>query len=249
MTHLLLKSKREAPARKSAADITEVFSSIQGEGPLIGIRQIFVRFKKCNMRCAFCDIREDLASLLYSTRELLDAIEELESSSGPHHSISLTGGEPLLYSDYLKGFLQDARRPRLGVYLETNGTLPGRLEQVLSFIDYIAMDFKLPSSTQERPFWDEHKEFLTIASRERKYIFVKAVITADTSADDIMRTVAILKEVDAAIPLILQPATFIGKESDPVTIGSLVSFMKRGLEQGLREVRIIPQVHKILGVR
>ncbi len=37
------------------AKISEIFSSIQGEGLYLGKRHIFVRFFGCNMRCAYCD--------------------------------------------------------------------------------------------------------------------------------------------------------------------------------------------------
>ena len=35
--------------------INEVFSSIQGEGTLIGRRQVFIRFSGCNLDCNYCD--------------------------------------------------------------------------------------------------------------------------------------------------------------------------------------------------
>ena len=39
------------------APIIEIFSSIQGEGLLIGERQIFVRFAGCNLDCTYCDTK------------------------------------------------------------------------------------------------------------------------------------------------------------------------------------------------
>ena len=44
------------------APIIEVFSSIQGEGLLIGRRQIFVRFAGCNLNCNYCDTPESRKS-------------------------------------------------------------------------------------------------------------------------------------------------------------------------------------------
>ncbi|MCZ7372375.1 MAG: 7-carboxy-7-deazaguanine synthase QueE, partial [Candidatus Methanoperedens sp.] len=37
------------------AQISEIFNSIQGEGPYVGVRQVFVRFQKCQLHCAYCD--------------------------------------------------------------------------------------------------------------------------------------------------------------------------------------------------
>ena len=37
------------------ADLVEIFSSVQGEGLLVGVRQIFLRFPDCNLACRYCD--------------------------------------------------------------------------------------------------------------------------------------------------------------------------------------------------
>ena len=129
------------------AEITEIFSSVQGEGIFIGARQIFVRFKKCNMACEFCDTPNEGAVKEYSPAALMHEIYLLDESKGPHHSVSLTGGEPLMYSEFLKSFLPILKKAGFKSYLETNGTLPNDLESVIDFIDIVAMDFKLPSST------------------------------------------------------------------------------------------------------
>ena len=37
------------------APVREMFVSVQGEGPYVGYRQLFVRFPKCNLNCIYCD--------------------------------------------------------------------------------------------------------------------------------------------------------------------------------------------------
>ena len=35
--------------------IKEIFESIQGEGPFVGVNQLFLRFCGCNLNCNYCD--------------------------------------------------------------------------------------------------------------------------------------------------------------------------------------------------
>ena len=35
--------------------VKELFTSIQGEGPFIGYKQLFIRFCGCNLTCSYCD--------------------------------------------------------------------------------------------------------------------------------------------------------------------------------------------------
>src|SRR3989338_2952394 len=93
---------RNASAKKGC--VVDIFSSIQGEGIFLGARQIFVRFKDCNLNCAFCDEPRDMVAKEYAASELISLVKSLEKENGPHHSISLTGGEPLLYAEFLKEF-------------------------------------------------------------------------------------------------------------------------------------------------
>ena len=238
-----------APARRSwvKADVVDIFSSIQGEGMFLGARQIFIRFKNCNLACSFCDEPRDSRPKEYSPEELTADIKLLEATKGPHHSVSLTGGEPLLYSPFLKIFLRLLKSERFKVYLETNGTLPGELQSVINLVDIIAMDFKLPSSSGQKPFWNEHLKFLKVA--RQKKVFVKAVITPDTVIGDIERCVNLIKEVNKNISLILQPATPVKPIDKKVDRNKLLEFLEFSTANELNNVRVIPQIHKRIGVK
>jgi len=235
--------------RGSSAEVSEIFSSLQGEGPYLGIKQVFVRFGRCNMHCNYCDELEKMKEENFtrlSLAQVLHEIGHLEKEKGPHHSVSLTGGEPLFYTPFLENFLPKLKERRYGTYLETNGTLPKELDRVIRFCDIIAMDLKPASSTGDRNFEREHEEFLKIAAR--KDVFVKLVVTPDTRLEEVRRCVDIVESVDPHIPFIFQPLS----EAFGISIKALglieTSFMREA-EKYLFDVRVIAQMHKIWGVR
>jgi|GEM_PF-20442 queuosine biosynthesis protein QueC len=229
------------------AVITEIFSSMQGEGIFAGSRQIFVRFKECNMECDFCDTPNKSSGKEYQPAQLMREVMLLDKKNGPHHSISLTGGEPLLYADFLKKLLPSLKELGFKTYLETNGTLPEKLRGIIDFVDIVAMDFKLPSSTRSGSYWAEHLEFLRIASAKK--VFVKAVVTLDTKKSDIGQTVESIRKIDVNIPLIIQPATPVKKDDKVIPETRLREFSEFALNSGIKYSRVIPQMHKALGIK
>lgn len=229
------------------ADVVDIFSSIQGEGIFLGAKQIFVRFKKCNLNCVFCDEPRDADSKEYSGSKLLEEVRRLDREHGPHHSVSITGGEPLLYADFLKGFLKLLKKDGFKVYLETNGTLPRELSKVIDLVDIIAMDFKLPSSTGEDAFWKEHREFLEISTKKK--VFIKVIVTPKTKRSDITKAIRLLRKVNEKIPFILQPATPVRRLDSGVNNATLLKFLEEAARNKFENIRIMPQIHKILNVK
>lgn len=232
---------------KITADISDIFSSIQGEGIFLGARQIFIRFGRCNLNCAYCDEPRHRPFTQHSPATLLGQVKFLELSKGPHHSVSITGGEPLLYAEFLKVFLPMIRKEHIKVYLETNGTLPEELTSIIGLVDIVAMDIKLPSSTGERAYWKEHFEFLRIATAKK--VFLKAVVTPMTTKEDMEKAVDLVKRIKRDIPLVLQPATPVNKDDEPVSHDRMLKLMEIGFGKKFDNIRVIPQVHKILGVK
>ncbi len=215
--------------------INEIFSSIQGEGPYIGYRQIFVRFSGCNMRCEYCDTAHDQVMETLTPDELVEKINKLNIS--PHHSLSLTGGEPLLQEDFLAEFLPLAGD--LKIYLETNGTLYKSLAKLINYIDIISMDVKLESSTGYPMPFNEHKEFIKTAVDAGKELFIKVVVGNNITKNEII----IIKElVGPNLSVVLQP---LGNETD----GNIIMSVQEELLKKLKDVRVIPQVHKYMGLR
>ena len=180
------------------AKISEIFKSIHGEGIYQGKEQVFVRFYGCGLNCSFCDTKLEF----YQEKTVEEVLESI-SKYNNYHSISLTGGEPLLQIDFLIDLCHELKIRHETIYLETNGILHNNLRKIIDYIDIVAMDFKLPSSTRQAEYWSEHKEFLKTAIK--KDVFIKAVIGEDTTTEDVTKAIKLIKEVRHDLCLVLQP--------------------------------------------
>lgn len=227
------------------AKILEIFQSTQGEGKYIGVPQVFVRFFECNMHCVWCDTPHSIGDTTRHYKEFtLDSlVSEIKALWGQSHSVSITGGEPLVQADFINTLTPVLRGLGMTVYLETNGVLPKELAQVIDGVDIIAMDIKLPSSTQCKAYWQEHDEFLQIA--RTKDLFVKVVISNATVKEEVLQAAELVKRHAPDVPFILQPNFFDMKEG---VVAKCQEFQNDCLKH-LPNVRIIPQIHKFLKVR
>ncbi|NLV24817.1 MAG: 7-carboxy-7-deazaguanine synthase QueE [Deltaproteobacteria bacterium] len=246
------------PTPATDANLLEIFSSIQGEGPWLGRRQIFIRFAGCNRACAYCDTPVDAQNFcrletvpghgvfekipnpvsLSVIKTMLG--QWLESLPGAHHSLSLTGGEPLLSWRILCHWLPELRS-LLPIYLETNGTLPQAMEKLLPWIDYVATDIKLPSMTKEAAMWEEHGEFLRLAGNREGC--VKIVIDRRADGEEIRRAARLGAARAPRFPLILQPRT----GGEPFSAAELLDLQGK-LAADHPDVRVIPQMHPVMGL-
>ncbi|MFH1245088.1 MAG: 7-carboxy-7-deazaguanine synthase QueE [Candidatus Omnitrophota bacterium] len=222
------------------AKVSDMFFSSQGEGIYAGVPQLFVRFYGCGFNCRFCDT----ALTAYEKYTALELYNRMKRFTRQYHSLCLTGGEPLLQQEFLKEFLQLVKYDGVTTYLETNGILAEALGEVIDNIDIIAMDFKLPSSTGIREHWAQHRRFLKAALK--KEVFVKMVITLATSREDIDEAINLILAVKARkVPVILQPDSFqLSRE-----LLAEVRKWQKYLGQHLPRVEVIPQLHKITGVK
>ncbi len=240
--------------------VSEIFSSVQGEGPLLGCRQVFIRLYGCNLGCSYCDTFSK-STPAYCRIETSPGRKQYRHVPNPlkpgciaaivagfdlarHHSVSLTGGEPLLYPSLIRELVPLIKGTRQGIYLETNGTMPDALAKVIDLIDIVAMDIKLPSVTGQPPFWEMHRRFLETASS--KTTFVKVVVGENTLLAEIDKAVDIIISVKKDATLVIQPVNEVG-EAMNTTPGHLLDLQEYALKR-LADVRIIPQTHKIVGL-
>lgn len=142
--------------------VSEIFSSVQGEGPHTGRPSVFLRLGVCNLSCAWCDtpytwlFTADRHQKVISRagpsaqphffnraeeltrRSVDDVFDEVVSAAGSGiRAIVVTGGEPLLHVKPLLTFLPPLLDRGFNVEFETNGTvspagLPGSVHLNIS---------------------------------------------------------------------------------------------------------------------
>ncbi len=245
--------------------LNEIFASYQGEGIYAGVKQIFVRFSGCHLRCLYCDSpetwtkgrtclieKEPHSEDFDSYENPLDLefvsqnINRLLDSDNGYHSVSITGGEPLLQAEFLSALLERLKSRGIKTYLETSGTLADRISQVSHLIDIFAFDIKLPSCPGVSLDWNDVKACLRAG--RGKEAFAKIVIMEDSNPDEIRKACDCVLESNPDMPLVLMPVTPINEqtvEPGAVLLQSLRSICE---SKGL-ETFVIPQIHKLVGWR
>ena len=233
---------------KDIAPIDEVFFSYQGEGIYAGIPQIFVRFSGCNLKCNYCDTPNSLKinskTKYFITQALYEYIKDIVEKNKSKFScqklsISFTGGEPLIYADFILNLIKKYLKNKFSIYIETNGSLPQQIKKIYRYCDVVSMDIKFQTACKKDLF-KEHKNFLEICKNK---IFVKTVITKDTKEKEFIKAINLISKISKNIPLVIQPASF-----DNVTNQKVLNFYSMATIK-IKNVRILPQLHKLWKIK
>lgn len=127
-------------------NITEIFSSIQGETHLSGLPTLFIRTASCNLRCTWCDTPYSFGR--GETMSLSDLLERVEKSELKR--VCVTGGEPLLH-ETIYPLMTTLCDRGYAVSLETGGSLDtAKVDERVTTV----LDVKCPGSGMEgKNFW------------------------------------------------------------------------------------------------
>lgn len=244
--------------------VAEVFSAIQGEGAHVGRRQVFLRLSGCNIRCSYCDQPEALelrpgpcrlertpgrrdwqtVTSPVAVDEVARAVDRLWRAL-PHHSVSVTGGEPLAQSGRLAELLPLLAGRGHRIHLETNGTLVAGLRRVIPWVDEVSVDLKLPSVDGEGIDPGIQRRFLELATASCA-VAVKIVLGPDTDPREIEDAVRMAAEVAPRAPVFLQPVTPFAAVSRAPDPADVLAWQELALAHH-PDVRVVPQTHKIIG--
>lgn len=246
---------------RRGGNVSEIFVSFQGEGTHAGRRHLFVRLGGCPLRCRYCDTPESLVPTIecrilepdgvrrlanpFSPAALDAEVRALAALAPPLHALAVTGGEPLLQADFLVTWLE-AREPGLPVLLETAGILPARLRRVLPWVRWVSLDFKCPSNTGEPARWDEHEACVRETLAAGCDLYVKMPVDDGTCPDDVVRGASLLASL-GPVPLLLTPLTEPGSPRLTANRATL-DRLHAAASRVHTDVRVLPQMHKVLGV-
>jgi pyruvate formate lyase activating enzyme len=102
----------------------------------------------CNFNCEFCHNKYLLNPNVgreYIIEDLIDNINTNSLVSG----VSITGGEPTLQDDLLELCKEIKTRTDKYLSIDTNGSVPKAIEELLPYIDRLALDIKGPLSQEK----------------------------------------------------------------------------------------------------
>ena len=229
------------------APIIEIFSSFQGEGVLIGQRQIFVRFAGCNLNCAYCDTKNSISKKEGTLMTPEEVVSKIESILTPDcHTISFTGGEPSLYPEFIN---EVSKLTDLDIMLETNGTLPANIG-LIDNLDIVSLDIKLKEQFngdfKEDIFLNEIKS-LNLLIEKSINVYCKVVILPCLKIKSFEE---VIKKIDKEI-IDNNNVQFIIQPSSPLNEWKNLSnclFEFSEVVGKYFEVSTIPQIHKILNI-
>lgn len=194
----------------------------------------------CNLHCPFCHnpelVRPDMLDGECGLSHE-QVISELKAREGFVEAVTMTGGEPLLYCglEELTGMIK--RETSLSVKLDTNGTLPHRLNGILHHVDYVAMDLKSSPrgylrATGEKAVFADIRESIGMIRSLPSYEFRTTMVPGIVDRDGVME---ILNETGRVNRYVLQ--TFhSGKTLSPEYTG-LPSYSMDYLEETAEAIR------------
>jgi len=239
---------------KARARVSEIFTSIEGEGIFVGKKTLFIRFSGCHLKCKWCDTKYALpldSGTEYQIDEIKDLIiRELQPFT---YKVNFTGGEPLLQSDAvieLADFIK--KQTNLKTYIESSCFDSELFNKVLPYIDICKIEFKTDDSkVVENEEYDNlllnEIKCLELAVESNKTTYIKIVVTNSTDLESFKNLVYnISKKIKPSniVGFIIQPSHGV----DLPTVCKLLDAYDI-VQPMFPEVRIIPQLHKEIGAR
>ncbi|MBK8097819.1 MAG: 7-carboxy-7-deazaguanine synthase QueE [Planctomycetes bacterium] len=255
----------EAAKAAPRAPLIEIFWSIQGEGRFVGVPMAFLRVATCPLRCTYCDtphsyeapptfpvktaLRELREPNPSNSERAADLVKMVTTQSGQAPKVprlSITGGEPLVFPDFVKELGRKVRAHGFRAHLETAAHDPKALQQCIEQVDHLSADYKLPETIGGQSYAAQHVQCCQIAIQRGASVDVKIVLNQRTTDAGLEKAFADLQVVREKILLVLQPATPMQQDRGPENV-DLQRWVALTARAGF-DLRVLPQVHRALRV-
>lgn len=229
----------------------EIFTSVEGEGILFGTKTLFVRLAGCPFTCFYCDTKESLPLNSGSEYSLEEATTLIDSNlQNQTFKVNFTGGDPLVQHEAVAMLAKHIQTKQIPTYLESSCFDIDRFNHVLPYIDIVKIEFK----TKDSDFVDsKHYEklishtmkCLESAVKSKKQTYVKIVVSSKTKIthfEELTKNIFNVISSDDIDGFVIQPTYGISEPS----LDLLLDFYDIVYPYYI-EVKVVPQLHKIIG--
>lgn len=238
----------------SIIPVAEIFGpTIQGEGPNVGLKTLFVRVVGCDFKCEWCDSKfawkMNNNSEQYGDMKLAKELLDMCNKTNTAHVI-LTGGNPCLY-DFGK-VIDFLHNEGISVDVETQGS---KTPYWLCKADTVVFSPKAPSSKQP-DVKDNINSWIEVigATEFRPKIVIKIPVFdeedfkfAESYYNDVVMNAIWQTNLDVKMYLSVgnTNTTEKGSIADRILL-DYEKLIERTMESGMKKVYVLPQVHTLV---
>jgi 7-carboxy-7-deazaguanine synthase len=224
--------------------VSEVFTTYQGEGTLIGIQTHFIRFAGCDSRCSWCDTKDSVDPKVYTRiaqkRTISELVAEIESLTKVEW-VTLSGGNPALFE--LEPLVDGLHAIGYKVAVETQATI---WKPWLAGVECLTVSPKPPSSGMEFDR-DNFRMFIgNYCMMQEPWQLVIKIPCQDETDLQFARAIHVQYP---ALDMYIQPVwrRFDVRDTHLMNLRQLMQMVSTMPE--MKNVVLLPQLHKLVGVR
>ena len=230
--------------------VAEIFGpTIQGEGPHVGMKTLFVRVAGCDFKCAWCDSKFawkiDGSVKRYKTKELADILVK-KCIDTNCKNVVLTGGNPCLYN--FGDVIEELHNHNITVDVETQGS---KLPDWLWEVDLLVISPKAPSSHQPDVYESVNRHLKLMESVQGKVAIKIPVFNEEDFqfAEKYYTMVDYYRRKGVDIDLYLSVGNTNTTEKGDISQRVLKDYEKlieRVSNSDMKRVFILPQIHTLV---
>ncbi|MFK4785977.1 pyruvate formate-lyase-activating protein [Fusobacterium sp. MFO224] len=170
----------------------ESFGTVDGPG----IRYV-VFLQGCPLRCKFChnpdtwDIKGK--NKLVSSKEVFDELIKYKNFFGKDGGLTVSGGEPLLQSDFVLELFKICKENNINTVLDTSGYIfNDKVKEILKYTDLVLLDIKCIDEKIYKELTGvdlkNTLDLLEYLKEIKKDVWVRHVIVPGITDDDVLLT-------------------------------------------------------------